>query len=72
MLWPTHLHDPLPEGLEHRLMESESPLQGQDANGGAIGHQPRSASLRSRSSMPIPVIGAPRPRLTFARMWGSM
>ena len=33
-------------------------------------YQPRSASAGSSSSIPMPVIGAPRPRLTLARMCG--
>src|SRR5690606_10068858 len=67
LVGPPHLDGADPEGPEEIDVQAERPLKGEDPDG----HQPRSANVTSIWSMPMPVMGAPRPRLTLARMSAS-
>ncbi len=68
MRWPPDFDDIDAKFNKFVCVGPKGTLQGEYADL----HQPRSSNFTSSSSIPMPVIGAPRPRDTLARMAGSL
>ena len=60
-----------PQTGQDLYVAGEGSLEGEDADPGRLGHQPRSARVVSSWSISRPGMASPRPVLTLARMWAS-